>query len=206
MFHLVIHIIKGLLVLYLLLVSRISFAEKAPYPPTSEGNISLDTNVNKSSHLLSLRTLYDELAKAPDDTTAERITIAIEKLWIKSGSSTADLILERAILAANARDFENSIFFLNRAIELYPDWPEAYNRRAYLYVLRQDYLLAQADLRRVLSLDAQNFRALEGLVQVLSALGQKKAALETSRELVKIHPFSPGAKETLLKLESEAKN
>lgn len=199
--------LKALITLFLILISTNSFADPtAPTFISEEVKVGDEKESKGTTPLIDLKTLYGELVKAPDDVSAEKITLSIEKVWTQSGSSTADLLLQRAIAAANAKDLDSAMYFLNSIIELYPDWPEAYNRRAYLYVLRLDYLQALGDLRRVLSLDTQNFRALEGLVQVLTALGQTKAALDANRELLKVHPFSPGAKETLLKLEGEVKN
>jgi tetratricopeptide (TPR) repeat protein len=111
------------------------------------------------------------------------------------------LLLNRALVAANEKNFDLSLQFLDTVTELYPDWSEGFNRRAYLYVVKLDYGRALGDLRRVLALDPNNFRALEGLVQVLRTMGQDKAALDVVRTLVKAHPFSPGAQETLKQLE-----
>lgn len=148
-----------------------------------------------------LKTLYGALAKAPDAASAEKIVQAVEQLWSVSGSPTADLILARAIRAAEAKKPDLAMQFLDRLTELNPEWPEAFNRRAFLYVMKQDYARALGDLRRVLALDPGNFRALEGLTQILRAMGQDKAALDAVRELIKVHPHSPGAADMLKDLE-----
>lgn len=206
MYSFIIDIRKQFLIVLLFTVSTFCLADSGGSYYKTEGTLVRNIDPNKNSKISTLQSLYLELAKAPDITTAEQLTTTIEKLWADSESPTANLLLGRAIVAANSGNLDQAMHFLNSLVELYPDWPEAYNRRAYLFVLRQDYLQAQTDLRRVLFLDPQNFRALEGLVQVLSVLGQKKAALDANRELLKIHPFSPGAKETLIKLEVEVKN
>lgn len=169
----------------------------------------LENNVIQSDDAaikgITLHKLYEQLEKAPDEISAENILVTIEKFWAQSGSPTADLLLIRALTAAENNNFDAAIQFLSSIIELYPNWPEAYNRRAFLYVLRQDYLQAQSDLRTVLSYDSRNIRALEGLVRVLRALGQTQGALEVNRELLKVYPFSQGAKETMFQLEEEVK-
>ncbi|OYW57044.1 MAG: hypothetical protein B7Z29_03335 [Hyphomicrobium sp. 12-62-95] len=149
----------------------------------------------------ALTRLYGQLAAAPDAATSQRIVQEIEVVWSQTASPTAMLLLNRALVAANEKNFDLSLQFLDTVTELYPDWSEGFNRRAYLYVVKLDYGRALGDLRRVLALDPGNFRALEGLVQVLRTMGQDKAALDVVRTLVKAHPFSPGAQETLKQLE-----
>jgi tetratricopeptide (TPR) repeat protein len=149
----------------------------------------------------ALTRLYGQLAAAPDAATSQRIVQEIEMVWTQTASPTAMLLLNRALVAADQKNFDLSLQFLDTVTELYPDWSEGFNRRAYLYVVKLDYGRAIGDLRRVLALDPGNFRALEGLVQVLRTMGQDKAALDVVRTLVKAHPFSPGAQETLKQLE-----
>ena len=148
-----------------------------------------------------LQRLYGELAKAPNAAAAEPIVRNIEQLWVQAESPTATLLMNRALVAANEKDYDLSLKFLDTVTDLSPAWSEGFNRRAYLYVIRLDYNRALGDLRRVLALDPGNFRALEGLVQVLRTMGQDKAALDVVKTLLKAHPHSPGAQETLKELE-----
>jgi tetratricopeptide (TPR) repeat protein len=149
----------------------------------------------------ALKRLYGELATAPDATAADKVVRQIEVVWAQSASPTATLLLNRALKAAGEKNYDLSLQFLDTVTELFPDWPEGFNRRAYLYVVKLEYGRALGDLRRVLALDPGNFRALEGLVQVLRTMGQDKAALDVVRTLVKAHPYSPGAQDMLKELE-----
>lgn len=148
-----------------------------------------------------LQRLYQDLAKAPDAATADPIVRTIEQVWVQADSPTATLLMNRALVAANEKNYDLALQFLDSVTDLYPDWSEGFNRRAYLYVIKLDYNRALGDLRRVLALDPGNFRALEGLVQVLRTMGQDKAALDVVKTLIKAHPNSPGAQETLKELE-----
>jgi tetratricopeptide (TPR) repeat protein len=149
----------------------------------------------------ALQRLYGDLAKAPDVASADKVVADIERIWAQTDSPTAMVLLNRALVAADQKNFDLSLQFLDTVTELYPDWTEGFNRRAYLHVVKLDYGRALGDLRRVLALDPNNFRALEGLVQVLRTMGQEKAALDVVRTLVKAHPHSPGAQDTLKQLE-----
>jgi tetratricopeptide (TPR) repeat protein len=145
-------------------------------------------------HAKLLDELYTRLATAPDETTARQVAAAIEQLWQHSGSPTADLLVARAVAVAEAGNRPLAMKLLNAAVELQPDYAEAWNRRAYLYYLDDDYKRALGDLRRVLALDPRHFKALEGLGNLLQHLGEKKAALEAYEAVLKVHPHLPDAK------------
>lgn len=149
--------------------------------------------------------LYARLAQAPDEATANQVAGAVEQLWQHSGSPTADLLVARAVAAAEAGNRALAMKLLNAAVELQPDYTEAWNRRAYLHYLDDDYKRALGDLRRVLALDPRHFKALEGLGNLLQHLGEKKAALEAYESVLKVHPHLPDARKArdTLKIEVE---
>ncbi|MDX2307143.1 MAG: tetratricopeptide repeat protein [Hyphomicrobium sp.] len=139
--------------------------------------------------------LYGQLAKSPNAETSATIVAAIEEVWAQSGSPTVDVLMERAIQAVEQKRADLALQLLDAIVELKPDYPEGFARRAFVHVMQDDRRRALGDLRRVLALDPNNFRALEGLGQVLRDVGEKKAALEAVRQLLKIHPYADGAKE-----------
>ena len=141
-----------------------------------------------------LEELYGRLATAPDEETGAQIATAIEQLWQHSGSATADLLMARAAAATESERRDLAMKLLNAAVELQPDYAEAWNRRAYLFYLENDYTRALGDIRRVLALEPQHFKAIEGLANILHHLDEKKAALEAYESLLKVHPMAPGAK------------
>jgi tetratricopeptide (TPR) repeat protein len=150
-----------------------------------------------------LQGLYADLAKAGSADQAENIGKTIDRMWTVSGSPTTDLLLQRAIIAFNAKQIPLAQRLLDTVVELQPDYAEAFNRRAFVYYSQKDYSRALADLRRVLALDPRHPRALEGLAQILRGMREKKASLDAFRELLKVNPHAPGAKEAVEELKRE---
>ena len=181
-------------------------AEKQPQAgknaPEADGKPAPDKSAEKRAAIGSapeqrdklLTELYARLATAPDEATAAQIAATVEQLWQHSGSATADLLMARAAAATEAQRTDLAMRLLNAAIELQPDYAEAWNRRAYLFYMGDDYKRALGDIRRVLALEPHHFKALEGLANILEHLGEKKAALEAYESLLKVHPNAPGAK------------
>lgn len=151
----------------------------------------------------ALKGLYERLAAAPSAEMAAAVAQAIERIWRTSGSPTLDLLLARATASIETGRHDLAEALLSSALELQPDFAEAWNRRAFLFHKADDSQRALADLRRVLALDPNHFRALEGMAIILRGLGEKKAALAAYKKLLEVYPFFAGAKTAVEELSVE---
>jgi len=84
-----------------------------------------------------LTELYDRLRKAEDEPTAAIVAKAIEKLWLRSGSATVDLLMNRAGALMLDEDHEVALKILNSVIEIAPAYTEGWNRRAALLLMQE---------------------------------------------------------------------
>lgn len=150
-----------------------------------------------------LAELYAHLARARDAEQAAPIAKTIEGLWLNSGSATISLLMSRAFKALRASRRDLALKLLNAVVELGPDYAEGWSRRAYVHYLQNDLRHAIGDLRRALALDPNHYRALDGLARILRESGQKKSALGAYRQLLRIYPYMPGAKEAVDELTVE---
>lgn len=147
--------------------------------------------------------LYAHLATAESEETGTRVATAIEHVWATQGGDTVKLLIERAQRAVDDKKPEMALRLLDRAALLAPDYPEVFNRRAALYFGQNNVASSIGDLRRVLALEPNHFRAMEALASIFKELGRKKAALEVYRKLFEIHPQMPSVKSTFEELERE---
>ena len=148
-----------------------------------------------------LSNLYAHLAAAPDAATANQVAQVIERIWVAPGSDTVAVLMERAAAALNERNTKLAIKFLDAVVELAPDYAEGWNRRALAYFMDADFTRSMGDLRRVLALEPNHFKALQGLAQILKDMGQDKGALKAYRQLLDVHPFVEGGEEALREVE-----
>ena len=151
----------------------------------------------------ALSDLYALLATAEDANQSQTVTASIERLWVTSGSDTINLLMGRALQAADAKNPELAIQLLDAVVTLAPDYAEGWNRRAYLHYTQNHIDLALGDLRRTLALDQNHFKALDGLVHILQEIGRKKEALAAARKLLDVDPFYDGAKQIVDELSRE---
>ncbi len=147
--------------------------------------------------------LYAALATTEDEALALKVTVTIEKIWRLPGGDTVNLIVDRAINAANSNNTDLALKLLDSAVDLAPDFAEAWSRRAFVYYMKGDTERAVGDLRRVLAMEPNHFKALEGLAKIMQESGQKKGALKALEELYKINPHAPGAKTSIEILKKE---
>jgi len=136
----------------------------------------------------NLDTLFNALKIAPDEASAKAIEDHIWAAWLVTGSDTCNLLMSRARDAIDDKDYTLAIKLLNDIIALKPDYIEAWNRRATVYFLQDDYGHSLADLREVLAREPRHFGALSGLGLILQELGDDKHALEAYRKALAIDP------------------
>jgi tetratricopeptide (TPR) repeat protein len=136
----------------------------------------------------NLDTLFNALKIAPDEASAKAIEDRIWATWLVSGSDTCNLLMSRARDAIDDKDYTLAIKLLNDIIALKPDYVEAWNRRATVYFLQDDYGRSLADLREVLAREPRHFGALSGLGLILQEIGDDKHALEAYRKALVIDP------------------
>jgi tetratricopeptide (TPR) repeat protein len=147
--------------------------------------------------------LFGQLHQARDDDQAKLIEQAIWKVWSRSGSSSADLLLAQAEKAMRARAYPTAIAILDTVIDLKPDFAEAWNKRATTYYLMRRFDQSLADIDRVLELEPRHFGALAGRGMILRAQGKKREALEAFRRALTIYPEMPGPKGAVKELTPE---
>jgi tetratricopeptide (TPR) repeat protein len=144
--------------------------------------------IERNNHNDNLDTLFAALKLAPDEATAKAIEDRIWALWVVSDSDTCNLLMTRVKAATDGKDYDLALKLLDAVIAIKPDYVEAWNRRAVIYYLRNDYGRAIADLGEVLAREPRHFGALSGLGMMLQEIGDDKDALKAYRDALKIDP------------------
>ncbi len=151
----------------------------------------------------SVEDLLDKLSKSADKEEAGTLEREIVSAWNHSGSDTVDLLLERAGVAMQEKNFGLALQYLDTIVGLKPDFAEGWNMRATVYYLLDEYELSLADIQHVLALQPRHFGALSGLGMIFRELDEPEKALEAFREVLKVHPYFGKARESAEKLEKQ---
>jgi tetratricopeptide (TPR) repeat protein len=132
--------------------------------------------------------LFGALKAAPDEVSAKAVEAKIWAIWLQTPSDTAALLMARAKAAIDAQQGDIALKLLDATIKLRPDYVEAWNRRATLYYLRNDYGRSLADIQQVLVREPRHFGALAGLGMIMQDLGDDRRALEAFRKALAVNP------------------
>ena len=90
--------------------------------------------------------------------------------------------------AIEAQKVDVALKLLDAVIKLRPDYVEAWNRRATLYYLKNDYSHSLEDIRQVLIREPRHFGALAGLGMIMQEIGDERRALEAFRKALAVNP------------------
>jgi tetratricopeptide (TPR) repeat protein len=165
---------------------------------TSAGKVVAD---GKQKETDELEVLFEQLAAAEAPKRAAGIARKIQAKWLESGSDTVDVLMNRAAVALQGKDYPLALDLLDVVVILKPDYPEGWNRRATVYYMQKDLGRSLTDIERTLALEPRHWGALSGLGIIQRRIGKEDEALKTFRRALEIHPGLENAREALEALE-----
>jgi tetratricopeptide (TPR) repeat protein len=169
-----------------------------PVPPAPASKLSPAEQRNEL-----LDRLFGRLQTAKSDEEAKVAEQAIWRLWMHSGSPTDDILLEQAIKAMNARQYDEAIQILDALIEHAPNFAEAWNKRATVNYITGKLDRSLSDIDRVLELEPRHFGALSGLGMIRRDTGDERGALDAFRDALAINPYMSSVRDAVKSLEKD---
>lgn len=133
-----------------------------------------------------LDSLFADLKRAEPAKDPNETMELIWAIWIDHRNKDASHRMIAAVeaIAAGARDLARPI--LDSLIEDFPDWAEAWNKRATLSFIERKDGASIEDIKRTLELEPRHFGAIIGFAQICLRHGrtqEAKAAFETALTL-----------------------
>jgi tetratricopeptide (TPR) repeat protein len=141
-----------------------------------------------------LQKLFSQLETAPDSDAAELVISQIWNRWMNtSGDTTTNEMMERGTYYMQMGELSLAEGIFTKVINDHPDYAEAWNKRATVRFMRQNWRGSEADIAEVLSREPKHFGALSGLGMIKLFEGDLPTALSIYEEVLTIHPYSPDA-------------
>jgi tetratricopeptide (TPR) repeat protein len=132
--------------------------------------------------------LFRRLQAATDPDDASETEQAIWSAWMTPRPGRPADELERATRAMVAADFGIAERILSGLTFAYPDFAEAWNKRATLYYIQRRDDASVASIRRTLELEPRHFGAICGFAEILVAHGERSAAAFAFDAALKLNP------------------
>jgi tetratricopeptide (TPR) repeat protein len=136
----------------------------------------------------SLDDLIRRLSLADSEEEGGALAQAIGRLWARSGSPTADMLLRRAMAAASVGADSLALDIFDRIVILEPAWAEALVGRANIRIALGDLDGAEHDLESALRLEPRRFDALGALGALRERIGAPARALDAYRRARTLDP------------------
>jgi tetratricopeptide (TPR) repeat protein len=158
--------------------------------------------------LLSLPIFADQNDEALDihfqtlqqSTDREEIQRAERRIWMKWMDHDDYAVARLMTIAAermNYQRYPEAMLVYNQLIQNYPDYAEAWNKRATLNYLLGNLDESIADVEKTLQLEPRHFGALSGLGLIYIQRKEFAKAKQAFEDLIEVHPSSPNAQQNL---------
>ncbi len=131
------------------------------------------------------------------ETLAEKI----RSLWSASDSPTAEVLLSQASRAISDGAPAEALSILDRLVGAYPDFAEAWNRRATLYFMMKRDEQALKDIEKTLDLEPRHFGALAGRGLIYQRQKKYGLAREAFEDALRINPGLEQVKNAIKQLD-----
>lgn len=132
--------------------------------------------------------LFARLASTEDADELAGIVAAIDRIHLRSGSDTSDLLMARAVETMEGGNYPVSLALLDAIVGLQPEWAEGWNKRATARYLAGNSRGAMADIAQTLARDPRHLGALTGMGMILEDSGLREQALRAYQRALAIAP------------------
>lgn len=136
----------------------------------------------------ALDSLFDKLQETQNPIEARQLERKIWEAWGKGETDTLDALMQGGVTVMEKGDYRRANDIFTAMIELKPDFAEAYNKRATVRFLAEDYAGSVADIERTLKLEPRHFGALSGLGLIMERLDNLDEALKAYRRALAANP------------------
>jgi tetratricopeptide (TPR) repeat protein len=135
------------------------------------------------------------------EPTCELARRALEHIWFNEAGKDAYHLLEKAHAAMEKKELQRALAILDRILDRYPTYAEAWNRRGALYWELGDYEKSLADSQHALALNPNHYGAMQGIGVCRLQMGDLAEACQYLRATLRILPHDKQTRRTLEKCE-----
>ena len=136
-----------------------------------------------------LNRLFDQLEKVNNSKTAALLEKQIWSLWHEHPNDnelTEKLEFGTELMQYGHYNYALKVF--NNIIKTDPSWSEAWNKRATVFFLMQQYKKSLDDIDKVLNIESRHFGALSGQARIFVRLQEYEKAITSLKKALKFYP------------------
>jgi tetratricopeptide (TPR) repeat protein len=161
----------------------------ASWLPLALALLAVPTFADEASDKAALDELFAELRLAPDAETAHQIDQRIWIYWTTPSDPKLAGRMGEVMAARRVGDIPGAIVLLTRLVADYPTYAEAWNQRATMFYIINDFEASLADIENVLKYEPRHFGALSGRAMIYLQQGKRALAIKDMAAALELHPF-----------------
>ena len=164
------------------------------------------SNVNAADRKSELDKLFSQLKNTKTLSSAQIVEKKIWEIWLihpsddRRGFRLTELLTQGSRLM-NMGELSKAYELFTTIIAAEPDWSEAWNKRATVLYLMNQYQFSLDDIKITLKLEPRHFGALSGQALNYIELKQYEKAIQSYRAAQKIYPVLDSAKKMIPELQ-----
>ena len=152
-----------------------------------------------------LNKLFTQLQATDKPLEAKRLVSAIWSIWLLGENDRVSQKLAIGVALFQQSRFEEALDIFDEIIENYPDYSEAWNKRATLYFVVGRMEESLFDVEKTISLEPRHFGALSGAGRIYMEQERWDKALQAYRQAMRVNPHIYGGEEIISQLEDKLK-
>jgi len=137
--------------------------------------------------------LFEKLAEASSAESARELEAKIWGHWLMGPDTSSDQLMTQIQTALQLGRHDVGLLLCNQLVDAYPNYAEAWNKRATFFYLLNRLDESVADIQTTLDLEPRHFGALSGLGLILLSTGDAEGALLAFESVLSISPESTSA-------------
>ena len=163
------------------------------------------SNVNAEDRKNELDKLFSQLKNSKNLSSAQIVEKKIWEIWLihpsddRRGFRLTELLTQGSRLM-NLGELNKAYKLFTTIIATEPDWSEAWNKRATVLYLMNQYESSLSDIKITLTLEPKHFGALSGQALNYIELKQYEKAIESYEAAQKIYPLLDSAEKMIPEL------
>ena len=158
-------------------------------PVTSRIDLALVAmNAELPADTPELDALFAKLRTAREKTERRATTQRIWSVWCSHAEAAAVDAMRTVVEAFDSGELDHVGETLDRMVDRWPDWAEAWNKRATLRFVEDRHTESLDDIVRTLEREPRHFGALSGLGQICLGHGDLTSALLAFERVLSIDP------------------
>ena len=145
----------------------------------------------------ALKGLFEILQSSSDTQLLMETENRIWDAWMSHPNGEVEQLMLAATQLMNSNRLSDALALYSGIIRRFPDYAEAWNKRATLYYLSGNFSASIADIDHTLALEPRHFGALSGLGLIYLRQNELRKARDAFERVLQVHPHSVSAVQNL---------